>query len=167
MGRVINIHKRCIVSIIIVFSRFITLYYISPATVVFDGSRFGCLGLWQQRWCDSPAPAIGKTLWCVSPFPPAEVEAYDIPSPELDIFPSPECRRHRSWDSDGHLNAISGFSDTDLAQLTFGGRHCCHDPGGLVRWCLFAKKLSTAGGQLVLCLHGNNFLFNRLSWESL
>lgn len=62
----------------------------------------------------------------------------------------------------GHLNSVADLNDTYLAQLTFGCCHCCHDPGSLIRWYLFAKKLSTASGQLVLRLHGNNFLFDHL-----
>lgn len=80
---------------------FYLLYYCYfwPATFVFAGSRFVCADLWQQRWWNSPAPVTGKKPWCVSPFPPAEVEGYDIPSQARGIFLSPECKCRGSWES--------------------------------------------------------------------
>lgn len=136
-----------------------------PATFVSAGSRFAFLGLWQQRWCDWPAPVTGKKPWCVSPFPPAGAEGRGIPSRERGIVLSPERGRHRLSDSTGIGITVDGFNGTYPAQLTFGCCHCCHDPGSLIRRGLFAKKLSAARGQLVLCLHGNDFLFDHLKIE--
>ncbi len=54
------------------------------------------------------------------------------------------------------------LNDTYLTQLTFGCCHSCHDPGSLILWRILGKELSTAGSQLVLCLHGNNLLLGIL-----
>lgn len=67
---------------------------VSPATCVFAGS--GSVDLWRYRWCDWPAPGIGRKKWCVSPSPPTEAGGHDIPSQGRDTALSP---KDKCWTS--------------------------------------------------------------------
>lgn len=52
--------------------------------------------------------------------------------------------------------------NTHFTELTLSRCHSCNDPRSLLLWCIFGKELSATAGQLVLGLHGNNFLLGIL-----